>query len=366
MDEEEDVFVDFGLDGDVDGVPQPASSSQRQRPTASGQQQRRSHTENVRRREETWRTVDQHDIAVSVACAEELARYREEDVQLLVSATQQRVDACASCPPHPCPGGTVQRTGERLVILRTLLGSGVLRVPQFSCSSCGELELSPAAVGCQRSSPNPACWFDHWLCSAAQHFTTSGGLAMATFCTCVDAMAAAAEQLSAEPCASPSLSERQLAAAVRHRTYVQRNYLDPARHGAAIFAGPLGHCPPCAGAMLARGAPEVPRAVPAEEASAAIPSPLAASSGVMLQQEGVGKQAFLFFLPPSCPKAACWVHVDLALRCHSCCPRACLNLACWKGICFCAGLRMVDDPCCGFEMPHLYCCLRAPAARRRS
>ncbi len=48
----------------------------------------------------------------------------------------------------------------------------------------------------------------------AQHFTTSGGVAMASFCACVDAMVANATQLSAMPELSPYLSEKQLSAAM--------------------------------------------------------------------------------------------------------------------------------------------------------
>ena len=65
LDEESDVFADWEGYADLDGRPQPASSQQRTAPAGS-QQQCRSHTENVRRREEAWRAVDQHDIAVSV------------------------------------------------------------------------------------------------------------------------------------------------------------------------------------------------------------------------------------------------------------------------------------------------------------
>ena len=102
-------------------------------------------------------------------------------------------------------------------------------------------------------------------------------------------------QLSAAPRLLPSLSEKQLLAALRHHTYVQRSYSNPARHGADIFAGPLGHCPPCAGAMLAQGAVEVPRAVPAEEPSAAAPPPTTAGSSQDMAQQGVQREAS--FLP---------------------------------------------------------------------
>ena len=274
--------MDWDGNADLDGEPQPGSSSQQR-----GGQQQRSQTENVRRREEAWRAADQQDVMVSIACAKSLARYREEDVQLLVSATQQRIDAYVSTPFHAC-SGSLQRTGERNVLLRTLLGSGIVRVPRYCCTRCGMVELSPAAVGCQRSSPNPTTWFDPWLCSMAHHFTTSGGVAIATFCSCVDSVAAQAAQLSGEPRLSPCLSEKQLSAAVRHYTYVQRSYIDPARHGAAIFAGPLGHCPPCAGAMLAQDATEVPCAVLAEEPMAAArPLPAAINGADMLEQGAV-------------------------------------------------------------------------------
>lgn len=290
LDDDADIFADYGADAAFDSATQAASSSQQRSAPAGGQgQQRRSHTEIVRRREEACRAADRHDIAVSVACAEALAQYREEDVQLLVSAVQQRIDACGSCPPHPCAGGAVQRTGERLVLIHTILGSGALRVPRYRCSSCGELEFSPAAVGCAASSPSSAIWFDYWLCSVVKHFTTSGGMAMAAFCSCVDAVAAEADQLSLEQRKQPRLSEKQLSAAVRHRTYVQRSYTDPARHGAAIFAGPLGHCPPCAGAMLARRAAHVPRAVSVEEASVAVPPSLPGGGAGMVPQAGALK-----------------------------------------------------------------------------
>lgn len=284
LDEDSDVFLG---DADFQDEPRPACSSQQR--STGGQQPGRSHTENVRRREEAWRSCDQFDTAVSVACAAELARYAEEDVELAVSAVQRRVDALGSTPPHPCLGGPVERLGHRPVLLCTLFGSGVLLVPQYRCSSCGIMELSPAAVGCQRSSPHmPSIWYDRWLCSYAQQFTTSGGVAMATFCSCADAVAEEAQHLSAEPRLPHSLSDKQLSAAVRHRTYVQRTYTDPARHGADIYGGPLGHCPPCAGAMLAQGAAEVPQAVTADDPLAVAPPPAAGNSGPMSQQQGAG------------------------------------------------------------------------------
>jgi len=47
-----------------------------------------------------------------------LARYREEDAELLVSLAQQRIDAYASSPFHAC-SGSVRRNGERPILLRT-------------------------------------------------------------------------------------------------------------------------------------------------------------------------------------------------------------------------------------------------------
>jgi len=97
-------------------------------------------------------------------------------------------------------------------------------------------------------------------------------MAIATFCSSVNAVTAEAAQLGKDPPVPLPLAEKQLSAAVRHYTFVQRSYTDPARHGADIFAGPLGHCPPCAGALLAQGTGEVPEAVSAEEPVAPVPA----------------------------------------------------------------------------------------------
>lgn len=170
-----------------------------------------------------------------------------------------------------CPQGHCQ------VLLCTLLGSSFISVPRFSCTACGDFDMSPAAVGCQRGSSAPAVWYDYWLCSMADEFGTSGGVAMATFCSCHNAVVERVEQLRAEPRAVYSLSEKSLAGAVRHWTFVQRGYASPAQHGADLFAGPMGMCPPCCGALLAAGeAAEVPR----EVTPAALPQPLSATLGV--------------------------------------------------------------------------------------
>ena len=104
-------------------------------------------------------------------------------------------------------------------------------------------------------------------------------MALSSFCSCIDSIVAGAEQLSAQPRLSPKLSEKSLAAALRHREFVDRGYKDPARHGAAIFDGPLGNCPPCCGAQLMSSdalgtAGAVPREVTPEDPSAAVPKPL--------------------------------------------------------------------------------------------
>lgn len=153
------------------------------------------------------------------------------------------------------------------------MGSSFVSVPQFNCSLCGDFEMSPAAVGCQRGSPYPAVWYDPWLCATADEFGTSGGVATAIFCACLNAVAERWERLSAEPRVVHSISEKSLAGAVRHWTYVQREYASPAQHGADIFAGPMGKCPPCSGALLAAGETA---AVPQEVAPVAVPLPLAA------------------------------------------------------------------------------------------
>lgn len=102
QDEEEDVFWE-------DADPAPRSSSAPAATRLGGPAQpRRSHRENVGRREAAFRTADQHDTAVSVACAGEQPRFREEERQVLVGLVQQRINEYAARPVHPCSGaGTV-------------------------------------------------------------------------------------------------------------------------------------------------------------------------------------------------------------------------------------------------------------------
>ena len=283
-DDEEDVHYDWNLtdpatDGDWEGAGeegQGASSS------ASGaSHQRRSHTENVRRREVRWREEDKLDIQLTAALAEQLARHKQEDLLSCVNAVQQRIDDYVRSPTHPCPGGgSVSMKGRRAVVLHTLMGYGILYVPQFTCSKCGQFEMSPLVVGSARSSPNPTIWYDYWLCAAAKQFETIGGVANTTFCSCVDAMAADAEQLGADPRVPLSLSAKTLSDAVRHHMHVQREYTDPARHGADIFGGALGHCPPCAGAALVADA--------AMEGGPAVGGLGGAAGGVSMVAAGAG------------------------------------------------------------------------------
>lgn len=145
LDEDSDVFLG---DADFQDEPRPASSSQQR--STGGQQPGRSHTENVRRREEAWRSCDQFDTAVSVACAEELARYAEEDVELAVSAVQRRVDALGSSPPHPCLGGPVERLGRDVLQALLVDASCFFRLQIVPGKLSGTSRTTASERDCQR------------------------------------------------------------------------------------------------------------------------------------------------------------------------------------------------------------------------
>lgn len=108
LDEEEEVFWEPA--GPADGSSSLGAGSSRDGASRPSGQPRRSHKENVGRRELAFRAADQHDIAVSVACAGAQPLFREEERLVLTGLVQQRINdyASAACPVHPCSGeGTV-------------------------------------------------------------------------------------------------------------------------------------------------------------------------------------------------------------------------------------------------------------------